>query len=137
MKLARFSLAALFLGGMACSSVQTVRNPAQFMATNPDLVVVVYNDNGEVPVAKPQMQGDTLVGQWAGLNETVKVPMDQVQRIDAIQKDPKKTALFVVGLVAAAAMTTWGFSIATTDTHQICDFNRPEDRACFVSSPIP
>lgn len=134
MKLARLALAVLFLGGLACSSLQTVRDPNAFMATNPDLVVVIYNDNGEVPVAKPQFRGDTLVGQWAGLNEPISVPMDQIQRIDAVQKDPKKTTLFIVSLIAATAVTTYGFTRAVQNHGQICDYFRPEDRQCYISS---
>ena len=134
MKLARLFLAALFLGGTACSSVQTVRDPSSFMSTSPDLVVVIFTDNAEMPVSNPKMRGDTLVGQWAGLGEAVTVPMDQVQRIDAIQKDPKKTTLLIVGLVAATAVTTYGFSRAVQDHGQICDYFRPEDRQCYISS---
>ena len=134
MKLSRLFLAALFLGGTACSSVQTVRDPNAFMSTKPDLVVVIYNDRAEMPVANPQMRGDTLFGQWAGLGEPVTVPMSQVQRIDAIQKDPKKTTLFIVSLIAATAVTTYGFTRASQDHGQICDFTRPEDRQCYISS---
>jgi hypothetical protein len=131
-------LAALFLGAVACSSVQTVHNPAQFFSTaRPEMVVVIYDDNSEVPVASPQMKGDTVVGEWLGLNEPVSIPMDQVQRIDAIQKDPKKTTLFIAGLVAAAAVTTYGFVIKHQDSGQICDFFRPDDRQCYISSATP
>lgn len=137
MKLARLALAALFLGGTACSSVQTVRNPAQFMATRPDLVVVTYDDNSEVPISQPQMRGDTVVGTWQGLNEPIAVPMNQVKRLDAIQKDSKRTTLLIAGLVAAAAVTAYGFSLASTDYGIICDFYRPEDRQCYISSGDP
>jgi hypothetical protein len=133
MKLARLSLTGLFLGAIACSSVQTVHNPAQFMSTNPAMVVVIYNDNGEVPIAQPRMKGDTIVGTWAGLGEPIEVPMDQVQRVDAIQKDPKKTTLFIASLIGAAAVTTYGFTRAVHSTGQICDFFRPEDRQCYNS----
>lgn len=135
MKLARVSLTALFLGSIACSSVQTVRNPEHFFSTtHPPVVVVVYNDNGEVPIAQPTMKGDTIVGIWDGLNEPISVPMDQVQRIDAVQKDPRKTTLFVAALIGAAAVTTYGFTRAVQDTGVICDFFRPEDRQCYTSS---
>jgi D-alanyl-D-alanine dipeptidase len=138
MKFARVTLAALFLGAMACSSVQTVRNPAQFFATaRPQMVVVIYNDNSEVPVAQPQMRGDTVVGEWQGLSESVAIPLDQVQRIDAVQKDSKKTALFITALVAAAAVTTYGFARAHNDTGVICDFFRPDDRQCYTNSATP
>ena len=138
MKLARLSLTALFLGAIACSSVQTVHNPEQFFnTTHPPVVVVVYNDNGEVPVAQPTMKGDTIVGIWDGLGEPISVPMDQVQRVDAVQKDPKKTTLFIAALVGAAAVTTYGFARAVTDHGVICDFFRPDDRQCYTSSATP
>jgi hypothetical protein len=60
--------------------------------------------------------------------------MSEVQRLDAMQKDPKKTTLFVAALVAATAVTAYGFSRATQDTGQICDYFRPEDRQCYISS---
>lgn len=137
MRLARLSLTAIFLGGISCTSVQTVRDPNAFMATNPDLVVVIYNDNAEMPVSKPQMRGDTLVGEWAGLGEKVAVPMSDIQRLDAIQKDPKKTTLFIAALVAATAVTAYGFSRASTDYGYICDYFRPDDRQCYISSGDP
>jgi len=134
MKLARLALAALFLGGTACSSVQTVRNPAQFLASNPDFVVVIYDDNSEVPISKPQMRGDSVVGTWMGLNEPVSAPMSQVKRIDAIQRDRGRTTLLVLGLSAVTVVTTIGFARAVQNHGMICDFFRPEDRQCYISS---
>jgi len=134
MTLARLPLAALLIGGVACSSVQTLRNPAEFLATRPDLVVVTYHDNSEVPISQPQMRGDTLFGTWQGLNEPVVVPMDQVKRVDAIQRDSKRTALLIFWISAATAVTTYGFIRAVTDHGVICDDTRPEDRRCYISS---
>jgi hypothetical protein len=126
MKVARLFLAAIFLGGMACSSVQTVRDPARFFAdARPSYVVVTYTDNSEVPVANPQMRGDTIVGEWRGLGEPVAVPMDEVQRIDAMQKDSRKTTVFIAALVGVAVVTGYGLYRAVTDYGEICDWNRP------------
>ena len=133
MKLARLFLAALFLGATACSSVQQVRDPVQFMATRPDLVVVTYDDRSEVPVAQPEMRGDTLFGTWQGLSEPVAVPLSQVHRIDAMQRDSKRTTLLIVGLVAAGAVTAWGLSQTVFNSGIACDYTRPEDRACFAT----
>lgn len=127
MKLARLLLAALFLGGTACSSVQQVRDPVQFMATHPELVVVTYDDRSEVPIAQPQMRGDTLFGTWQGLSEPVAVPLDQVHRIDAIQRDSKRTTLFIVGLVSASSVMAYGFTRLTTNTGVICSWDRGTD----------
>ena len=101
------------------------------------MVVVIYDDNGEVPIEKPTMHGDTIVGTWAGLGEPIAVPMNQVQRVDAIQKDPKQTTLLIAALVGATAVTTDGLVRAVTDHGQICDYFRPEDRNCYISSSTP
>lgn len=135
MKVALSLAAILIIGGTACSSVQTVRNPAEFLTTRPDLVVVTYHDNSEVPISQPQMRGDTLFGTWQGLNEPVVVPMHQVKRVDAIQRDSKRTALLIFWVSAATVVTTYGFIRAVTDYGEICDYTRPEGRQCYDSSP--
>lgn len=86
--------------------------------------MVVYNDGGEVPVADPKMRGDTIVGTWYGLGEPVEVPMNEVQWIGAMQKDPRKTTLFVAALVGAAAVTTYGLTRAIQNHGEICDYAR-------------
>jgi hypothetical protein len=145
MKLARLFLAALFLGATACSSVQQVRDPVQFMATRPDLVVVTYDDRSEVPVAQPEVRGDTLFGTWQGLSEPVAVPLDRVQRIDAIQRDSKRTTLLIVGLTTASTVMAYGFTRLTSNSGVICSWDRGVDdrgdsgdlgrERCFVSRP--
>jgi hypothetical protein len=137
MKLARLSLAALFLAGTACSSAQLVHDPVQFLATHPDLIVVTYDDNSEVPVAQPRLSHDTIIGTWDGLNEPVAVPLSHVQRVDAVQKDSKRTTMLIVGLVGITAVATYGFVRAVQDHGMICDATRPEDRQCYVSSGGP
>jgi hypothetical protein len=106
--------AAVLLGSMACVVVQPVRQPAQFIpANNPEIVVVTYTDNSVVPVSKPHMSGDTLVGTWAGLGEPVAVPLSQVQRIDARQKSSKRTAMLIAGVAALAAGGTYAIARVT------------------------
>lgn len=137
MRLSRLSVSAMLLGVIACSTVQTVRDPAAFMATRPDFIVVVWDDNSEVPIAQPQLRGDTLFGTWQGLNEPVVAPLNRLKRIDAIQRDAKRTTMLIVGLAAATAVTTYGFVRAVQDHGIICDFFRPEDRQCYISSGDP
>ncbi len=141
MKIARVFLAALFLASTACSSVQQVRDPAQFLATNPSLIVVTYEDNSEVPILEPRLRNDTIHGTWDGLNETVALPLSRVQRVDAIQKDSKRTTMLIVGLAAVGAAVTYGMVRAVTDHGMICDYSRPsgfspgdEGQPCYVSS---
>jgi hypothetical protein len=101
-------VATVLAGSMACAVVQPVRQPAQFIpATNPEIVVVTYKDNSQVPVSKPQMNGDTLIGTWAGLGEPVAVPLSDVQRVDARQHSPKRTAMLIAGVAALTASGTY------------------------------
>jgi hypothetical protein len=126
----------LLIGSLACASVQPVLQPAEFIPrTNPDLVLVVYKDNSEVPVAKPRLVGDTLVGTWVGVNEPVAVPLSEVQRIDAKQRSGKRTALLIAGVAVMAAGGIYGI-IRVTDnrffdvtTLQDCEDN-PEAPGC-------
>ena len=125
MKETRVMLAALAMAAVGCSSVQQVQNPAEFLATHPDQILVTYEDRSEVPVAMPKLVNDTIVGTWDGLSEPVALPMSRIMRIDAVQKDTKRTALFIAGLVGATAVTAYGLSRESTDYGEICDYNRP------------
>lgn len=121
----RVSLAAVLLGSAACRSVQPVMQPSQFIPrANPEVVIVTYNDNSEVPVAQPRMSGDTLLGTWQGLGEPVAVPMSQVQRIDAVQRDRKRTTLLIAGLTAVTAAGVYALIQATSGS-DVCDYGRP------------
>lgn len=124
MKVQRLTLTALFLAAAACSSVQQVQDPAAFLATHPDQILVTYEDRSEVPVAQPRLQNDTIVGTWDGLSEPVALPMNRISRIDAVQKDGKRTALFIGGLVAVTAATAYGLSRESTNYGEVCDYNR-------------
>ncbi len=124
MKAERLTLAALVVAAVGCSSVQQVQNPAEFLATNPTQILVTYEDRSEVPVAMPKLRNDTIVGTWDGLAEPVALPMSRIVRIDAVQKDTKRTALFIAGLVSATAVTAYGLSRESTDYGEVCDFAR-------------
>lgn len=137
MRLSHMPLVALVLGTVACSSVQQVRDPVGFLATHPALIVVTYDDYSEVPVAQPRLDHDTIFGTWEGLNEPVALPLSHVRRVDAVQRDSRRTTLLVLGLVGATAVTTYGFVRAVTDHGMICDYFRPEGRQCYVSSDGP
>lgn len=127
MRYARLTLSALVLGAVACSSVQTVRDPAQYMSGRPDFVLAVFNDGSEMPISNPQLRGDTLFGTWQGLNEPVAAPLAQLRRIDAIQRDSKRTALLVVGLATASGVITYGFTRFTVNTGVVCSWDRGVD----------
>ena len=113
------SVAAVVLGGIGCVSVQPVRQPAQYIPTaHPELVLVTYKDNSQAAVTKPQISGDTLIGTFAG--EPLAVPLSDVQRIDAMQKSPKRTAMAVAGLGAFGGLLTYAI-VRVTVSGRNCD----------------
>ena len=124
MRSIRLPLAVVLLGGVGCATVRPVAQPAQFIPhANPDVVLVVYKDNSQVPVSKPHMSGDTLVGTWLGLGEAVVAPMSEVQRIDARQRDRKRTTLLIAGLTLFTAVGTYAVIQAATGNGRICDYS--------------
>lgn len=115
------SVTTLLLAGIGCATVQPVRQPAQYIPTaHPELVVVIYKDNSQAAVTKPQISGDTLIGMWAG--EQVAVPLSDVQRIDAMQKSPRRTAMMVAGLAVLAAGGTYAV-VRVTQSGRNCDYS--------------
>jgi len=120
----QMSLAALLLGGVGCASVRPVLQPSQFFnqAKKPDIVVVTYKDNSQVPVAKPSMSGDTLVGTWAGLGEPVAVRLNELQRIDARQRSVARTTVLVVGIVGLTAASVYTIRKVATAGGRVCDY---------------
>lgn len=120
----RVPLAAFLLSTVACTSVQQVREPAQFIPqTKPDVVVVFYHDNAQVPVAEPRISGDSLIGTWAGLGEPVAVPLSQVARIDAVQRSKKRTTFLIAGLTAVTAAGIYALVQASTGGRRVCDYS--------------
>lgn len=128
--------ALVLLAGTGCVTVQPVLQPAEFIPrANPDVVVVIYKDNSQVPVAKPRLVGDTLVGTWLGVGEPVSVRLSEIQRIDAKQRSRKRTVLMIAGVAVLAAGGTWGILRVTDNsffditTLQDCEDN-PEAPGC-------
>lgn len=123
-------LAAVVFGGMGCAVVQPVRQPAQFIPQqHPDIVVVTYKDNSQVPIAKPLISGDSVIGTWAGLGEPVGVPLSDVQRIDAKQRSTSRTVLMIAGIAALTAGGTYAI-VRVTGNGVNCD-------AGYIPSTLP
>lgn len=119
----RASLAAALLGGLGCTSVQQVQQPGQFIPqARPNMVVVTYNDNSQVPVSAPRVSGDSLLGTWAGLGEPVAVPLSHVRRIEAVQRDKKRTTLLIAGIVAGTVAGGYALSLAVK-SGRVCDYS--------------
>ena len=106
MSRARVSLALVLLSTIGCATVRPVVNPADFIAqTHPKVLYVTYTDNSSVPVSQPRINGDTLFGTAPGQAgvEAVAVPLHDVARIRAPQRDRKKTVALIVAVGALTA----------------------------------
>jgi hypothetical protein len=113
MVLNRVALAGLVFGVAAVGACTTLRRvqPAEFIPKNsPDVVWVTHANKAVVPVAQPEIVGDTLRGMWQGTQRPVAIPLGEIQRVQAKVPDATKTAIVVTGgLVGfvAAVYTVW------------------------------
>jgi hypothetical protein len=96
----------LLLTGIGCTSVQRVR-PSPFIPEHqPQLVWVTTRDSDLTTVVAPQIDGDTLRGTVAGLEERVAIPVTDILSVKARVPDHARTALLVAGgLVVGGAVT--------------------------------
>jgi peptidase E len=124
MNFGRVAVVAVILSATACKSVQQIQDPATFIPkANPDVIVVTYTDNSQIAVEKPRVARDSLFGTWAGVDEPVAVPLSQVRRMDAVQRDKGRTTLAVAvgaGLMAAGVAA---FTIVTSRDGKNCDYS--------------
>ena len=110
----------------ACTTVATVRSPAQIMAIagkSRGIVWVTKTDNRVVQLAWPRVDGDTLVGvlsQGDSLGDSVKMSLSSVQSMRARQAAPRRTLLLAGGLTLAAAGATVLFLRATAPRDTTC-----------------
>lgn len=92
----------------ACATVRPVAAPVNFIPQqNPQIVWVTAQSGEVIPVMRPSVQGDTLLGQWQGTSERVRLPLPQIQMVSARQPDRTRTALLVVGASALAGFIVW------------------------------
>jgi hypothetical protein len=87
-----------------CTSVATVRRPAQFIASKaPRVVWVTTADNGQVALLSPRVSADTLGGLAGGVHY-VEMPLSNVRSMRARQPAPRRTLLLVGGLTLGVAV---------------------------------
>jgi hypothetical protein len=124
MSLLRIVTPAILLAAVGCKTVQPIREPAQYIPSHkPNLVVVIDQDNAEIPVAQPMMAGDTLKGIWSGVGDPVAMPLSQVQRIDAIQPNKKRTTLLIATLAVVGIAGGYALAQAVSDDSSTCDYS--------------
>ncbi len=87
----------------ACTTVATVRRPAQFIASKaPTIVWVTTTDDSQVVLLSPRVRADTLGGLAEGVHY-VEMPLSTVQSMRARQPAPRRTLLLVGGITLAVA----------------------------------
>jgi hypothetical protein len=118
MTLGRFPAAGLLLGLAtvgACTSVRIIQ-PTTFLADHaPPVVWVTYRDSTVVSVADPEVRRDTLRGTLEGAR--VKIPLAQIETVQAKVHDGTKTALLVGTLGIAAVSGLYFGSISKSGSN--------------------
>jgi hypothetical protein len=111
MVLNRVALSGLLLGVAAVAACTSVRRvpAAEYLADNtPAVVWVTYTNNTVVSVAEPEIRRDTLRGMLQGTR--VKIPLSEIQSVQAKVRDRTRTALLFTTLgVAVVSSMYFGF----------------------------
>lgn len=105
----RMPLVAVLLSSLGCMTLQPLNEPAESIPkANPKVVYVTYKNRSIMGVAEPRVSGDSLFGLVQGQsNRPLAVPLSQVERIEAILPDGKRTTLLVAGLAAATGVVVY------------------------------
>jgi hypothetical protein len=128
-RIARVPLMAALLSSLACATMQPVREPAQFIPeTKPPVVHVTFRNHSKVTFAQPRVRGDTLYGTVPGVSQPVAAPLSHIERIEAVQRDKKRTRWLIAGLgvLAAAGVFALTQSGSSGFTHP-CDLAGTEE----------
>jgi hypothetical protein len=131
MKLVRISSLVVVLSSAGCASLQPVRDPARFIAeARPGVVHVTHVSGAVLVVTAPQVRGDTLVGTRQGIARPVALPLTHVQRIEAIQRDRRRTTFLIAGGTAVAATLAYVLLQPASGNGASCDYTH-------VTHPFP
>lgn len=139
MKFKPVALAGLLLAVAGCHVVRKVEPVQYIQANNPPVVWVTYTDNSFVPVAGPKIVGDSLFGTWEGLSEPVAISLGEIQTVQARMPAPKRTAMLVTVVGAAAAGVAYTIATAGNSGNPNfsgCGFNKgtPINYCCQVAA---
>jgi hypothetical protein len=116
---------AALAGITGCSSLQPVRQPAEFIATAaPNVVYVTHRNRALIVIERPRVSGDTVYGNWQGQTRAVAVPLSQVQSMLARRRDGGRTALLVAGVTILAGAGVYAVvQSANGQNDWYCDYN--------------
>jgi hypothetical protein len=114
------------VAGGACTTLRRIQ-PGEFLAKNsPDVVWVTQANNTVVPLAQPQLVGDTLRGMWVGTQRPVAIPLNEVGSVRAKVPDRRKTAVLLAGLGVGAVSSVyflWISKAGPTPNSVVCGFD--------------
>jgi hypothetical protein len=131
MKRTRVVLVAVLLGSAGCASLQRVADPAKFISeAKPELVYVSYRNRAFLPIAQPHVRGDSLHGTLQGLTYQIAVPLSHVERIDAVQRDNKRTTLLIASMGVVSAAGVYVLTQRSRGRGQSCDLGD-------LADPVP
>lgn len=95
----RASLLGFALLGAGCASVRPVSDPGAFISqANPRVVYVTHQSGALLTLSDPRVHGDSLLGRWEGAAQTLSLPLREVARIEAMQRDKTRTVLAIAGI---------------------------------------
>src|SRR5690554_3985616 len=87
----------------ACTTMKPVESPVTFLEQNNPRHVRVFTPDGELYVLRePQLRGDTIMGFEPLERENVKLSLNTVRRMEALQPDKKRTTLFIGAMTVLA-----------------------------------
>lgn len=96
----------------ACSSVQRVRAPVQFLErNNPEFVRLYKPGEPLVVLRSPRLIGDTIVGFDMTEKEDARYMLSEFQSMDAKQLDKRRTTFFALSSAVVAGFIVWGISL--------------------------
>jgi hypothetical protein len=104
----RIPLIGVLLGAAGVGGCTTVRSvpPSEYLADhNPPIVVVTYTNNTVVSIREPEVRRDTLRGTLQGAR--IKIPLSEIQSVQASVRDRTKTALLLSTMGVAAASSIY------------------------------
>ena len=104
---------SMLLSMAACSTMQTVAQPRDFLKTHQPKQVWLSRDSGQAMIALdgPRLIGDSIVGFVEG--EYAEIPVSSVKMMQAKQYSRKRTSTF---LIAASAVVVGLFFIVKSGT---------------------
>ncbi|HEX9705237.1 MAG TPA: hypothetical protein VGA20_08335 [Gemmatimonadales bacterium] len=114
-----------------------MRDPATFIAvTRPDVVYVTHKNGAHLTITQPRVSGDSLHGTWQAVSELLALPLGQLQRIDAAQRDKTRTTMLIAGASVITVGMLYLLTRGTSKVQQPCSFDGGHDAGgCDVFRP--